>query len=306
MRHAVLQRGQLAVAQGGPAGRRVGHVRPEHADHVFAQVEAAGTGVVVESDRREHAGHGRRRGDGAGQADTAQVGAQQVERVLVKGDARTGGDLGRGHDRERAAAAAQVAEGGAIEKNAVVVLGRQVAAREAAAEDLRPRRRVQHDPDQVALYVALEETLFVLLEQPVAVEREGKRREAAAGNAGDEVDVVEQRSRTPGRGHAGAAQLLQDSVRERRRARAAAGHRHHQAEFGVAALGLPVRHPVAVFVVVARERRIRWPRRAADQQQRQRDDHRAPDRVHRAAPAAAARAPPTTRLRRRAAAAPPC
>ena len=74
-------------------------------------------GVIVESDRREHTGHGRGCGGGAGQADAAQVGAQQVERVLVEGDARAGGDLGRGHVRKRAAAAAQIAEGGAFEQD---------------------------------------------------------------------------------------------------------------------------------------------------------------------------------------------
>ena len=59
-----------------------------HHGEALEFVEAPTAGEVAELDRRKHAGHGQR-GGGVDQPHLAQVGAQQVEGVLVEGHART-------------------------------------------------------------------------------------------------------------------------------------------------------------------------------------------------------------------------
>jgi len=87
-----------------------------------------------------------------------------------------------------------------------------------------PNWPAERPRDDLALHVALEEALLVLGEQPLAVEAVGERGEAAAGHAGDDVDRVQQAKRVAGRpDHLGAPEELQHAVRERGRARAAAG-----------------------------------------------------------------------------------
>ena len=51
--------------------------------------------------------------------------------------------------------------------------------------------------DELALHVALQEALFVVVEELVAVQAVGQRGEAAARHAGDDIDLVEQPTRLP-------------------------------------------------------------------------------------------------------------
>ena len=86
-------------------------------------------------------------------------------------------------------------------------------------------QRVQEAGNELALHVAFEESLVVFVEELLAVERVCERREAAARDAGHDVDLVQHPRRLPVDDEGGPAQLLQHAERERRRARSAAGKR---------------------------------------------------------------------------------
>ena len=83
--------------------------------------------------------------------------------------------------------------------------------------------RAQRAGDDLALDVALQEALLVVVEQLVAIQAVGQRGEAAARHAGDDVDCVEQADLVALRpDDLGAPQELQHAVGKRGGARAAA------------------------------------------------------------------------------------
>ena len=121
--------------------------------------------------------------------DGVRVRADDVEDALVEDEARAGRDVGgRRHD-ERALAAVEIAEGRVVEQDLVVQLGRELGAAPGGAAQLAPVGRAERAGDDLALHVALQEALLVVGEQLVAVEAVGKRGEAAARYAGDDVDL---------------------------------------------------------------------------------------------------------------------
>ena len=120
-------------------------------------------------------------------------------------------------------AAVEIAEGGAVEEDFVVQLGRQFGAAPARRRQPSPVRRAEGARDDLALHVAFQEALLVLGEQLLAVEAIGQRGEAAAGHAGDDVDLVEQAHPVALRSDdLGSPKELQHAVGKRGGARAAA------------------------------------------------------------------------------------
>jgi hypothetical protein len=108
-----------------------------------------------------------------------------------------------------------------------------------------PIARIQRTRDELALDVALQEALLVIREQFLAIEPVGQRGEASARNAGDDIHFVEQAHLVPARPDDFCPlQKLEDSVRERRRARAAAGECEDDKVF------------LALEVPLARQKRI--------------------------------------------------
>jgi hypothetical protein len=130
---------------------------------------------------------------------------------------------GGGHD-QRAVAAVEIAEGCPVEENLVVHLGRHFRPSPAIGPQRAPVFRAQEPRQQVALDIALQKPPLIFIEQLVAVQSIGERGEAAAGHAGDHVDLVQQphllslarhQLRTP--------QLLEHAIGEGGGARAASG-----------------------------------------------------------------------------------
>lgn len=85
-------------------------------------------------------------------------------------------------------------------------------------------QRISRARDQVALHIALQEALRIVVEQPIAAQAVGQGRETAAGDTDQEIDIVKRCMRIFLGVDLRATQFLQDAVSERRRARAAAGN----------------------------------------------------------------------------------
>jgi hypothetical protein len=75
--------------------------------------------------RRQHHRHGRRRGRRARQGNGIEIRTEDVEGRLVEDKTGTGRDVGRRGQNQRTTARVQIAEGGTIEQDFVVQLGRQ-------------------------------------------------------------------------------------------------------------------------------------------------------------------------------------
>ena len=165
--------------------------------------------------------------------------------------------------------AREVAEGRAVEQDFVVELRGELGASPAGRHQVAPVEGTQRTRDDLALDVALQEALFVHVEQLVAVQAVRERGEAAAGNAGDDVDGVEQSDAVSLRpDDLRAPQELQHAVGERRGARAAAGEREDDQVFLVGTALQPRLDAVSLADVGLLDRRIDRPRGAAAQQDR--------------------------------------
>ena len=148
----------------------------------------------------------------------------------------------------------QVAIGRAVEELPVVELGDQVAAAEPRRSQPEPVAGREQAPEERALHVALEEALLELLEDVVAAERVVGGGEAAPGDGGDVVDLVEQPAAAALPGDFGARQLLEGAVGQCRGARAAAGEGEEQLQaVGIVARG-DVAEPVASGRIDASDR----------------------------------------------------
>ena len=160
----------------------------------------------------------------------------------------------------------EVAERCAAEQDLVVVLRSQFRAPPPVRRQRNPVLRRQEPGEQRALDVALQEPRLVLFEQALAVERVGERGEAAARNAGDDVDLVEQAGGAVADHDVGAPQLLEHAVGERRRARAATRERQHDHRIAGEAADVASLRPIAVGAHRRLQRGIDRPRRAADEE----------------------------------------
>ena len=156
--------------------------------HPGGRTPVAGAAVVLDGDGREHDRHRRRGRSGTRQRHGIEIRADDVERALVEDETRAGRDVGGRRQDHRALAAVEIAEGGAVEQDFVVQLRRQFGPTPALRRQVSPVARTEGAGDDLALHVALQEALLVVVEQLVAVEAVGQRREAAAGNAGDDID----------------------------------------------------------------------------------------------------------------------
>ena len=109
----------------------------------------AGAAIVVERDRGEHHGYGRRCRGGAGQPYAIEIRAKYVKSVLGECQSVAGRQVGgRCHD-EGAVAAIEIAEGRAVEQDLVVQLRRQFGTAPAG------RRQVpQYIGDKVRLMIS--------------------------------------------------------------------------------------------------------------------------------------------------------
>jgi len=96
------------------------------------------------------------------------------------------------------------------------------------------------------LHVALEEALLAIVEQTVAVEPVGERREAAARHAGDDVDLIEEaEARTLRADRLGALQDLGHAAGKRGCACASAGEGQDEERSRIVALDRAVRETAA-------------------------------------------------------------
>jgi hypothetical protein len=79
-----------------------------------------------------------------------------------------------------------------VEQDLVVQLGSQFRPAVALGRQRSPVIGTRRAGDKLALDVTLEEALLVIVEQLLAIQAVSQGREAAAGNAGDDIDGVEQ------------------------------------------------------------------------------------------------------------------
>ena len=128
---------------------------------------------------------------------------------------------------------------------------------------------IERARDDLALHVALQEALLVVVEQLVAVQAIGQCGEAAARHAGDDVDLVEQAALVALRpDHLGAPQELEHAVRKGGSARAAAREGEDDQAVLVLDLRLVRLEAIAGLRVGLRDRRVdRTAGAAAEQQQ---------------------------------------
>src|SRR5204862_4282343 len=108
---------------------------------------------------------------------------------------------------------------------AIEILGENVAARE-----LRPAETRQVGDQrftELAFDVAIEESAFEVVEDPIAMERVIGGDDAAAGDCIDDVDLVEQSPGPSADLQRDVAQRLARSIRQRRCSRTAARGRDH-------------------------------------------------------------------------------
>src|SRR5207302_8135647 len=136
-------------------------------------------------------------------------------------EARAGRDVSGRREDQRSAAAVEIAEGRTIEKNFVVQFRRQFRAPPTRRFQLAPVSRIKGASDDLALHIALQEALLVVVEQIIAVKAIGQRGETAARHAGDDVDFVEEAHFVPLRSDdLGTPKKLQNAIRKRRSTRA--------------------------------------------------------------------------------------
>ena len=238
--------------------------------HPGGRRRIAAAAVVVEREGREHDRH-RRRGRGrARQRYGTEVRADDVERALVEDEARPGREVRRRHRDHRPLAADEIGEGRVVEQDFIVELSGELGTTPVRRRQRSPIEGTQRAGDDIALDVALQEALLVLVEQLLTVETVGQRGEAAAGDAGDDVDRVEQAHLpAPGLLDLGAAKEFEDAVRERGGARAAPRERKDDQVGLVLDLRLARLEAVARVRVGLGDRRVdRAVGATAEQQQR--------------------------------------
>src|SRR5206468_12663231 len=150
------------------------------------------TAIVVDRDRREHHRYRRRSSGRARQRYCVEIRAEDVENALGKDEAGACRDVGGRCQDHRALAAVEIAERGTVEKNFVVQLRRQFGATPTGRPQLAPVRRTEGARDDLALHIALQKALLVVVEQLVAVKAIRQCGEAATRYASDDVDFIEQ------------------------------------------------------------------------------------------------------------------
>ena len=241
----------------------------------WRRTPVAVAGVVLDGDGREHHRHRRRGRGGTRQRNRIEVRADDVERALVEDEARARRDVRGRRQDHRALAAIEIAERGAVEQDFVVQLRRQLGPAPALRRQVSPVARTEGAGDELALHVALQEPLLVVIEELVAVQAVGQRREAAARNAGDDIDGIEQaKLGAVRRRDLGAPEELQHAIGERRRARPSARKSEDdQILLAVPALGLARLEAIAGSRVGLRDRRVHRPA-GASAEQRQEKQHR--------------------------------
>ena len=126
--------------------------------------------IVVDRQRREHDRHRRRGRGGAGELERFEIRAHHVEILLREDHPRTGRQLRRPHGDRRHPLVIQVRERRAMEQDLVVELRRHLGHAPAFGHQRAPVQRVQGAMDQLALHVAREEAILVLIEQLVAIQ----------------------------------------------------------------------------------------------------------------------------------------
>ena len=146
----------------------------------------AGAAVVVDRDGRQHDGDGGRRRGGAGQRACALRSEQSMLKTFWLNGIRP----------PDAMSVADATMNGPVPRSRspkVAPLNRISSYSSAASSDrpqsrrreVAPVRRIESARDELALDVALEKALLVVVEQLVAVQAVGQRGEAAARYAGD-------------------------------------------------------------------------------------------------------------------------
>ena len=191
---------------------------------IFGRAVVAVAAVVVERNRREYHRYGAGCGDGAGNAQIAQIGTHQVEIFLREVDAFPQAHVGGGNDGKRPFAAFfQVGESGFAEKMGFKLLLQQVAAAEfrrsqagqvGERENLFGHELLEIQPQEAAV----ERGNGVL---PVQREIGGQHR--AARYADDDVYILHQGFFPAADVYLLPVELFQDAVAQGGRPCAAAG-----------------------------------------------------------------------------------
>lgn len=79
---------------------------------------------------------------------------------------------------------------------AVVIVGSEIDSVVARREELDPRQGIERCSHEIALYVEVEEVAFEVRHREATIKGVGHTGEATAGDAGDDVDLIEQRAAT--------------------------------------------------------------------------------------------------------------
>ena len=184
--------------------------------------------IGLEHDRREHHRHRGRGRDRLRDRIVHQVAAHRVERDAAEHERRAVVDVGGVDPDARALVALEVAEGRPAEQ-IVVEPARQVRGVVQAAADRAAEIHDRNPGVQRLLGVAQQEALAEVAERLAPAQAVVSGEHRPAGDAGHEIDAVEQRYVLAAVADAGAIDLLEHTERERRRARAAAGEgkAHH-------------------------------------------------------------------------------
>ena len=238
--------------------------------------------MVPECDRAQHHRHRARSRHSARQRHTVEIAAQEVEPILHELEAAAVEHVRRVDDEEGFARhAAQVAKGGALEQLLVEVFGQQVAAAKAWRLDAPQAAWRQHPGCQALLQRCLEEVRLERGHAVDAIQRIGRGQDAAARDAHQEVDLIDQPLRATLPDDGCVAQGLEHAEAEGRRARAATRERQVQDEGVVGLAGQHPVGPVATIGIDAVQARVhRVVRRAAPGQHRSRQQRKHdPDNV---------------------------
>ena len=179
---------------------------------------------ALQHHRREDQRHRGRRRHRACDRIVREIAADCAERGLAEHERRAAVDVGRVDPDARPPLAEQGREGRALEQ-----VGIEPGAEARVIVDAaRDRARDVADADrgvQRLLGVTDEKALAKILQRRAPLQAEIRRRHCPAGDAGDEIDVVDQRNALAAHRYVRLLHFLEYAERERGRAHAAARER---------------------------------------------------------------------------------
>ena len=156
-------------------------------------------GAVLECHGGQQDRHCRRRGHRQGNSIARQIRADGVEEESIEPEATPRRQVRRVHEDLWAVPLRQIGECRPVEQMLVVVLRRELAPVEVERRETNPVAGSEELQGQVSLHRALQEACLEVPKDAIAVQSVVGGREAPTGHGGDQVDLVEERPRSPPR-----------------------------------------------------------------------------------------------------------